>query len=179
MIPYEASTIESGYYIGTVMDTDPITREIDVYIPKLMPIIDSADNVSYKTKTHNLNITLTGSSAIDGNVVMRKSITARAEDKDETLPLKDSKVIVYFIENNPNLAFWRKFNVNGIEYEKDNSDRLEKEKLFSMEFIRSSTNTVLNSIDIHKDDKITVDIPNNMSITIDKTNPENIKITIN
>ena len=176
MTPYEASTIESGYYIGTVMDTDLETREIQVYIPKLMPIIDYADNVSYKTRSYNFNLAITGTSAVDATVTMRKSIIARAEDKEETLPSKGSKVIVYFIDNNPNLAFWKKFNVYGIDYEKDPLDRLNKEKLFSIDFIKN--NGILNSIDIHKGDNISLEIPSNMSVSIDKSDSENIKISL-
>lgn len=178
MTPYEASSIESGYYIGTVVNTNKTTREIEVYIPKLMPIIDSADNVSYTTKTHNLNVNITSSSAVDGNVTMRKSIIARAEDKDETLPVKGSKVIIYFIDNNPNLVFWKKFNVNGVEYEKDNKDRLDKEKLFTLKFIRSVNNIELTTVDIHKGDNITLDIPENLAISINNSDPENITIKI-
>lgn len=176
MIPYETSTIESGYYIGTVMDTDRSTREIQVYIPKLMPIIDSADNLTYKTKSYNFELTLNGTSAVDNEVVMRKTIIARAEDKEESMPAKDSKVIVYFIDNNPNLAFWRKFNVYGVDYEKDQEDRLVKEKLFTISFIKN--NDVLNSIDIHKNDNISIEIPDNLSINIDKKDSENIKIRL-
>ncbi len=176
MIPYEASGIETGYYIGTVMDTDPQTREIQVYIPKLMPIIDSADNLTYKTKAYNFELALSGTGAVDSDVTLRKTIIARAEDKEETLPAKESKVIIYFIDNNPTLAFWRKFNVYGVDYEKDSDDRLNKEKLFTLTFIKNGD--VLNYIDVHKNDNISVEIPNNLNISIDKKDLENIKISL-
>ena len=176
MTPYEASTIESGYYIGTVMDTDLETREIQVYIPKLMPIIDSEAAITYKTKSYDFNLSINGTSGVDSNVTMRNSIIARAEDKEETMPTKGSKVIIYFIDNNPNLVFWKKFDVYGIDYEKDTSDRLNKEKLFSIDFIKN--NGILNSIDIHKGDKISLEIPSTMNISIDKNDSENIKISL-
>lgn len=176
MIPYEANTIESGYYIGTVMDINTETREIQVYIPKLMPIIDSADNVTYRTKSYDFNLSLTGTSAVDNNVTFRKSITARAEDKDETMPDKGSKVIVYFIDNNPNLVFWKKFNVLGLEYEKNFEDSLNKEKLFTINFIKN--NSILNHVDIHKGDFIDIEIPGDLQFTLDKKNANHIKISL-
>lgn len=102
-------------FIGIVYGYDANTREIEVFIPKLMPAIpENREDVVTKTNLaivsaqydvqHNTNITLTS------------TITAKAASYDNEMPKIGSRVFIDFLEDDPSYPTWSPWNYNG-DYE--------------------------------------------------------------
>lgn len=182
MVPYEVQEIGTDDYIGTVVETNFDTRELAVYLPKLMPKI----NIDMGTET--LPTVLNGmdirSNLLDKNITKRSSIWVKALDKNEPMPVEGSKVLVSFLEGDPENGFWEPFNVMDVDYEEDPDDKFEKEKLFTFNFTYvpnkndGAEKTV--SIDIHKGDNVTFKLNKVTKVTAlrDENDRSNVNIDI-
>lgn len=140
----------NGIYICTVIENDPQTRRLAVYIPKLMPVI-SEDKFEATTLTNygqTLNI------PYDNNIQIRNSIWVNARDYNEPLPKPGSKVYVRFIEDDPTMGIWEKFNQNN-DYEVIDA---EKYKYLYTATIRE------NSFKINEADNLVLSLPDNFKI---------------
>lgn len=147
----------NGYFIGTVVGYDTSTRELDVFIPKLMPnIADGRKDVSIKTNLGNNKINIKHNE----NLIISSSIKVKAEDKDESIPEIGSKVMIYFLDERFELGYWYKFNVNG-DY---NVIEDEKYKLLNTFYINDSFN------EVYEEDTISIELPEGFSV-VNEINP--------
>lgn len=106
-MPVEFNGIDM-FYIGTVYGYNVETRELEVYIPKLMPgIAESSKDIDLKT---NLGSDISTNIIYENLVKTSSTITVSAMDTDEPLPKIGSKVKIWFIESNIHLGYWTKFN---------------------------------------------------------------------
>lgn len=161
----------SGKFIGTVINSYPDTREIDVYIPKLMPAV-----VPPSTKLFNLGtqtvITNCTNAKIDfqynKNIKIGGYIRSRAKNADDKMPKPESKVEIFFLENDPTMCFWRKFNPNN-----------DFEVIDSEKYDYINTVTVDNmKIDLYQSDNLEIELPVGYYATVIK-DEENKKIKLN
>lgn len=113
----------SEYFIGTVMEIDIPTRRVAVYVPKLMPGIagGSANMMESPTTTNGAIENI----SYNATVKLRNSIWVRTWDFNQPMPKPGSKVNVYFLDDNPKLGYWRKFNPNN-DYEVIDEERFKK-----------------------------------------------------
>jgi len=96
-----------GTFIGTVKAYNEQTREVAVYIPKLMPAIaEDQQDLTLMTNYGNTSLDL----PYNSSVTLTSSIWVKPDDWDEPLPEPGSKVYVTFLEENPDLGMWSKFN---------------------------------------------------------------------
>ena len=156
----ETNTIDlSKYYVGTVMNYNITSRELAVYIPELMPALSSVKYEEYNVPTNN-GITLENSSGITLSVKKSNALWIKAENINIQLPDVGSNVIVYFIENNPTLAFWRPFYIN------------KTSKIIASEQYPKSFKLFINnqSFDVNKDDNIQINLPPNYEVLVSEEN---------
>lgn len=155
-----------GKFIGTVVGYDKLTREVDVFIPKLMPAVpDGQKDMETKTNFGNNSINI----KYNDNITISSSIRLRSKDKDAPIPDIGSKVGVEFLEGSFRFGFWEKFNPNGdfniIEEEK--YKHLFKLKIGGKEF------------ELEEEDLVEIELPSgfkvNQILVPDITNPD-IKI---
>lgn len=100
----------SGLFVGEVVGSNTETRELSVFIPKLMPALARSTALSEQPTVKNNKIY----SNINYNNTIRTtgSIVVRASDKQTKLPKEKSKVLVYFFEEDPRRGYWFPFNPN-------------------------------------------------------------------
>lgn len=99
----------NGIFIGSVKSYNENTRELGVFIPKLMPsIAEEKKEIQLMTNYGNKNITI----PYNTNIKTKSYIWVRARDTREKLPDIGSKVLIRFLEGNPNNGFWETFNPN-------------------------------------------------------------------
>lgn len=147
------------YFIGTVVGYDVNTREVDVFIPKLMPAIpDGQKDRTSLTNLGNPNINI----KYNKNITMSSSIKLKPYDMDSPLPEINSKVMVFFLEGQLRWGYWSKFNPNG-DYEV-----IESEKYEELYKLQIGDKEVL----IKSDDKVEIELPEgfNVILTEDKEN---------
>lgn len=145
------NTLE-GTFIGTVKAYDLTTREVAVFIPKLMPAIaENQKDISIMTNFGNSNLNNINYSP---KVTNSSYIWVKADDMDESIPKIDSKVSIYFLEDNPSMGYWSKFNPNG-DY-----DVIDEEKYSKILNLTISD----KSNDIYTDDEIDIELPQGYSI---------------
>jgi hypothetical protein len=112
-----------GYFIGEVLEIDRTTRRLSVYISKFMTGIAGDQQVSTSIQT----TTVQNIEGVNYNtsIRIRNSMWVLPWDYNEPLPKIGSKVIVFFIEGNPKLGFWDRFNPNN-NYEVIDEERYPK-----------------------------------------------------
>ena len=150
--------VDTELYIGTAYGINVDTREIEVYIPKLMPAIaEGGKSIEYMTNlgsSNNMN-TINYSE----RVTVKNTIKASAYDLDEPMPKVGSKVAVYFLEGNIRFPYWKKFNMHG-EYEV-----IDEEKYPRRAYLQIGGKTV----QIDNDDLIQVVLPDNYDVVLEKS----------
>lgn len=160
--------LEKARLIGTVMTTDSSTKEIGVYIPKLMSGIDGSSEASYKMAT-NAGLTLPSfSTNVASTVTKSNYYLVKAFDKDDDAPAVGSKVEVIFLDGNVREAFWKKFNPNG-DYQSISSG--VSDTLMTLT-IKNSSKT--SDLTIHEGDKVEINIPDYLSISRSDTSTDSI-----
>lgn len=98
--------------IGIVKDYNENTREVAVYIPKFMPII-AEDKKETPEMTNYGNSTLNKSIQYSSKIKKVGYVWAMAKNINEKLPKKESRVLLTFMEGNPESLYWEPFNPNG------------------------------------------------------------------
>jgi len=144
----------NNFFIADVVEINPSTRRLAVYIPKLMPGIPNGASLSSNILTTN-NPNVSGVNYTQ-TINIRNSIWVYPWDYDEKLPKPGSKVIVRFFEANPKMGYWDKFNpLNNYEVIDDE----KYEKLFKLKFGSSE-------ITAEADDNITINLPDGFSSAV-------------
>lgn len=142
----------NGDFIGTVKNYNRTTRELDVFIPKLMPqIADGRQTIKIKTNLSNQNLITHNSS-----VSIASTITVRAYDMSEPLPDIGSKVRINFLEGNFYYGFWRKFNVNE-DYKVIYREKYPKQ--FTLQVGDKQ-------VEVDQDDKIVIQLPDDFKFAM-------------
>lgn len=141
-----------GTFIATVVSQDQLTRELEVYIPKLMPGISEQqkNNLKIRTNLGNNNIKI----KYNENIELGSTFLAKAKDLDEPLPKTGSKVEIKFLEGNIRWAYWDKFNPNG-DYNVIDEEKYEF--LYSLQIADISS-------DIYEKDNIEIELPEGFSV---------------
>jgi hypothetical protein len=142
------------FFIADVVEVNPSTRRLAVYIPKLMPGIPNGQSSSSNILTSN-NPNVSGVS-YSQTIDIRNSIWVYPWDFDEKLPKPGSKVIVRFFEGNPKTGYWDKFNPTN-NYEIIDNEKYDS--LFRLRFAGSE-------ITAEKDDNILINFPETFSSTV-------------
>lgn len=148
------STNFMGFMVGDVLEVEQASRRVAVYLPKLMPGIGGDTQVSSDVQTSQ-------SASVSGlnfsqTIRVRNSMWVGPYDYDEPLPAVGSKVVVFFIDGNPNLGYWDKFNPNS-DYRVIDEERYPK-----LATLRLANTT----IDVNRDDTISVDLPSEFYTTL-------------
>lgn len=100
----------TGMFVGQVMELDRKERLAAIYLPKLMPYISNANVRSIKQYTEvgdmvsNINVSK--------YVTLTNGLWGRPENQNLCLPAVGSRVICFFLENDPKQLFFRPFDVN-------------------------------------------------------------------
>ena len=142
----------NGDFIGTVKKYNIKTRELDVFIPKLMPqIAEGRPTIKIKTNLSNQNLITHNSS-----VSIASTITVRAYDMSEPLPDIGSKVRINFLEGNFYYGFWRKFNVNE-DYKVIYREKYPKQ--FTLQVGDKQ-------VEVDQDDKIVIQLPDDFKFAM-------------
>lgn len=148
-----------GEFIGIVKAYDKISREVAVYIPKLMPAI-SEDDIEKDILTDN-GLSDINEVFYDKQTHISNLLWVRAYDTDEPLPEIGSKVLVEFFESDPKLGYWEKFNMN------DDYSVIESEKYPSLGEIKIGNKADnLKTIQFNTEDKIEFVLPEHLDITV-------------
>jgi len=134
------------YFIGTVKAYDASKRTVDVFIPKLMGLLpESRADSSSLTDCGKASIDIKYNKTIKTSVVF----TARAEDKDASMPDIGSKVRIRFIDGIITNPTWSKFNING-DYKIIESEKYSKQFSFKIGE---------KQIDVNSEDTINIVLP--------------------
>ena len=109
----------SGFFIGKVMEIDRYQRKAAIYIPKLMPMLSNSyvRNVQQYADIKDMKISV----KINQVVNLTNNIWGTPENIHLCLPKIGSKVICYFLEEDPKQLYFRPFNVNN-DYSDDEED---------------------------------------------------------
>lgn len=155
----------SDTYIGIVCGYDINTRELDVFIPKLMPAIpENRENVSVKT---NLGmVSSLYNIKYNPQIILTSTIKVRAEDMSAELPKVGSRVEVYFLEGNPLYPCWSCWNYNG-DYEIIDEEKYPK--YFSLKIGGMV-------VDVNKDDVIEINVPEKYEVLQAKDDDQKHKV---
>lgn len=150
--------VDTELYIGTVYSINVNTREIEVYIPKLMPAIaEGGKSVEYMTNLGSSNSMNTIN--YSEHVTIKNTMKVSAYDLEEPMPKVGSKVAVYFLEGNIRFPYWKKFNMHG-EYKV-----IDEEKYPRRAYLQIGDKTV----QIDNDDLIQVILPENYDVVLEKS----------
>lgn len=148
-----------GSFIGTVVGYDVTTREVDVFIPKLMPgVPDGQKDITTKTNLGNKNIKIN----YNDNITLSSSIRVKSEDINKPMPNIGSKVSVYFLEGQFRWGYWSKFNPNG-DY-----DVIEEEKYNNLYTIQIGEKEII----VKEEDRIEIELPEGFDVILTE-DPEN------
>lgn len=150
----------SGYFVGEVLDINISNRRVAVHIPKLMQGIASDLKIESVSPTMDKHVTNIEGPTPSNTVNIRNSIWVDSLNYDEPLPTVGSKVLIFYLDNNPHNAFWEKFNPNN-DYEVIEEERYPKYFTFKING---------NIVDVHKDDTIELNFPENMDVLIRQNN---------
>lgn len=123
-------------FIATVYGYNIQTRELDVFIPKLMPQIPEGQK-ERKSITNLGNIT--ANIGFNHDIKISSTIKVKAEDKDEALPKIGSKVLVLFYDNRFKYGFWRKFNPNA-DYNVIDEEKYPRQNYFQINDKKTTVN---------------------------------------
>lgn len=179
MNPYEVTHITDEYYIGTVVETDLVNRKVAVHIPKLMPQVPPVKEYNEKIPTVTYGQISVNINALSDTVTKRSSVWVRALDKDIPMPTEGSKVMVFFLDENPNSGFWSPFNVKDVDYEEDPDDKFEKEKLFTINFKYKNNGDQVKTIDIHRGDVIDINMEKVTLVNVERDANDKTLVKIN
>lgn len=123
-------------FIATVYGYNIQTRELDVFIPKLMPQIPEGQKE--RKSITNLGNT-TANIGFNHDIKISSTIKVKAEDKDEALPKIGSKVLVLFYDSRFKYGFWRKFNPNA-DYEVIDEEKYPRQNYFQINDKKTTVN---------------------------------------
>lgn len=112
-------------YIGTVMKVDSDNRKVAVFIPNLMPTMQAQKSTSYSVPTNSGLKLQALSNSVSATVRKTNFVWVRNWYKNDPMPKEGSKVIVYFIDGNVLLGFWKKFDPNG-DFEPIDSEKYRR-----------------------------------------------------
>lgn len=135
----------NGKFIATVYGYNTATRELDVFIPKLMPMIPEGQkerNIITNLGNPKINI------KYNSKLKLKSTIKVRAKDAEQAIPNKGSKVLVQFYDDEYSLGFWEKFNTN------NDYDVIEEEK-YPRKFFLTVNN---KKVPVNLDDEIVLNI---------------------
>lgn len=155
----------NGDFIGTVVGYDLVDRTVDVFIPKLMPMIpENRKSTNTITNLGNLSVNI----KYNPNITLKSSIKVKPLKADEPMPDIGSKVLIYFLDNSIHQGIWEKFNVNN-DYQ-----IIEDEKY--PEYFKIAVNNYY--LTVNKDDKIVFEFPKEFSVVpISKGKTKTFKIS--
>ena len=146
--------VDTEMYIGTVYSYDVNTREIEAFIPKLMPAIaEGRDKIKYMT---NLGSTSLNNVLYNNYITIKSTMTIKAYDKDEAMPEIGSKVAIFFLDADITRPYWTKFNMQG-DYEV-----IESEKYPKRAYLKIGS----KQITINNDDLIKIELPDNYKVIL-------------
>jgi hypothetical protein len=137
--------------VGVVLDIDKDTRRVAVHIPKIMPAI--SEYTPYSRVVGTSNGTRVIGTEFNSTVKIRNSMWVNPQRYDEPLPKIGSKVIIWFLDENPKNAYWLPFNPNG-SYERIDEEKFKK--LFNLQIVN-------RDIPIFEEDAVTINFPENFS----------------
>lgn len=153
-----------GDFIGIVYGYNIIDRTLDVFIPKLMPAIpENRRDISSMTNMGNRTIDI----QYNHDITTASTITVMATDIDEPLPKIGSRVFIEFLDGNPNMGYWRKWNSKG-DYEVIDEEKYSK--LFNVKIGDKE-------FKIDNDDELIIELPAGMKL-ISTTNGKTKKVKI-
>ena len=153
--------IINNYYIGRVMKSDPVTRKVYCYIPRLMMGLSGTSIYSKSVSSKKKNIKNIDQLNVSNTLKKSNIFAVSARDVDEPLPEVGSLVLIYFLDNLEN-CYWIKHNHNG-SYKVIESERYP-------ELFKISIND--KEIAFNKSDKVKFSIPDDLNIIVleDKEN---------
>ena len=163
--------IINNYYIGKVMKSDPITRKVYCYIPRLMMGLSGTNVYSKYVASKKKNIKNIDQLNVSNTLNKSNIFAVSARDVDEPLPEVGSLVLIYFLDNLEN-CYWIKHNHNG-SYKVIESERYP-------ELFKISIND--KEISFNNSDKVKFSIPDDFNIIVleDKENKtKEIKLEYN
>lgn len=142
----ETITKLDGSFIATVYDYNKDTRDIEVFIPKLMPMVPEGQK--QRTSITNLG-NRTVSIKYNKQLTLASTISVPAYNCDVAMPSKSSKVLVEFYDSDFELRFWKKFNPSFL------SDVIEEERYPRHFYLRVND----KKIPVNLDDEIVLNFP--------------------
>jgi len=161
-----------GFFIGTVHSYNISTRELEVFIPKLMPMVpEGQPDITVMTNLGN-NIKNREDLKYSNRITTTSTFTVRAKRADVPLPDIGSKVLIYFIEGDIDLGIWEPLNVN-FDY-----NVIEEEKyprLFNFKIGG-------HQVQVNTDDLVNIELPDGYDIVVienEENKTKNIKIVEN
>ena len=163
--------IINNYYIGKVMKSDPITRKVYCYIPRLMMGLSGTNVYSKYVASKKKNIKNIDQLNVSNTLNKSNIFAVSARDVDEPLPEVGSLVLIYFLDNLEN-CYWVKHNHNG-SYKVIESERYP-------ELFKLSIND--KEISFNNSDKVKFSIPDDFNVIVleDKENKtKEIKLEYN
>lgn len=163
--------IINNYYIGRVMKSDPVTRKVYCYIPRLMMGLSGTSIYSKSVSSKKKNIKNIDQLNVSNTLKKSNIFAVSARDVDEPLPEPGSLVLIYFLDNLEN-CYWIKHNHNG-SYKVIESERYP-------ELFKISINDKV--ISFNNSDNVKFSIPDDFNIIVveDKENKtKEIKIEYN
>ena len=163
--------IINNYYIGKVMKSDPVTRKVYCYIPRLMMGLSGTNIYSKSVASKKKNIKNIDQLNVSNTLKKSNIFAVSARDVAEPLLEPGSLVMIYFLDNLEN-CYWYKHNHNG-SYKVIESERYP-------ELFKISINDKV--ISFNNSDKVKFSIPDDFNIIVleDKENKtKEIKIEYN
>lgn len=143
--------------IGIVKGYNKDTREVAVYMPKFMPGIVETKSIEAKTKYEG---TIISDIPYSPTIKTSPYVWAAAKDMSNKLPKVGSKVIISYIDNNPELMYWEPFNPDG-DY-----DVIDDEKYSRVNYLNING----QEVPIYQDDILTVNLPDGYRSVVLKNN---------
>lgn len=140
-------------FIGIVYGYDANTREIEVFIPKLMPAVPEGRE-DIKTKTNLATVAADYNVKYNSQITLTSTITAKAADVSSEMPKIGSRVYIEFFEDNPMYPLWSPWNYNG-DYEIIDEEKYPE----YFQFRIGDKETPLN-----KNDSIEIQLPNGYEV---------------
>lgn len=148
---------EFNYCVGTVYGYNKLTREVEVYIPKLMPgIPEGQPEKEIVTDTSHMDIDINYRTKLK----TASTITAKAKNRNDPMPDIGSKVMIFFIDENILYPIWESMNYAN-EYKVIDEEKYKK--LYKLKIGEFET-------DVYEDDIITINLPDEFEIIKDFNN---------
>lgn len=133
--------------VGIVEKYNLNTREVAVYIPKFMPgIPEEKKETSAKTKYDG---TIVSDISYASTIKTSAYIWAAAKDLSAKMPKVGSRVLLTYIDGNPDLLYWEAFNPNG-DYTVVDDEKYDKV---------NSVTIGGRTVDLYEDDNLIINLP--------------------